>query len=258
MNARLEFEKPQIVVSVHKPSLLPVDPCYVSVHAGAEHSVFSNIAQFRDDTGVNISKMNPFYCELTTLYWFWRNCRAPSVGLSHYRRYFLSEKSGAYLTGAELMALDGFEVIAPLPRRYFVINVKDQLSARFGRSYWEILGDSISKVQPNYLKCMDEVGNRTYLHLYNMFIMRWELFDEYMGWLFSVLEEVEHALDVGNTGKLHERMVGHLSERLLDIWLAGNPQARVKEVPVYFVEQQREYRKAIGLLSDYLRYKVGF
>ena len=40
----------------------------------------------------NIDGRNPWYCELTGLYWLWKNSDAYYVGLEHYRRYFESRR----------------------------------------------------------------------------------------------------------------------------------------------------------------------
>ena len=65
----------------------------IPIQAGAALTDIK-IAKVSDDTGDNISLKNPKYCELTALYWIWKNDMADYVGLSHYRRHFdLTEES---------------------------------------------------------------------------------------------------------------------------------------------------------------------
>ena len=68
-----------IVVATHKPYRMPPDPCYLPLHvgkAGKEEMGFAG-----DDTGENISRKNPYYCELTGLYWLWKNVHTDYKGL---------------------------------------------------------------------------------------------------------------------------------------------------------------------------------
>ena len=80
----------RIIVAAHKPYQMPKDDIYLPLHVG--HAGKPDIGFQGDDTGENISTKNANYCELTGLYWAWKNLDADYIGLAHYRRYFAGNK----------------------------------------------------------------------------------------------------------------------------------------------------------------------
>ena len=76
----------KIIVATHKPYEMPIDKMYMPIHVGAEGK--DNIGFQRDDCGINISDKNYSFCELTGLYWAWKNIEFDYLGLVHYRRHF--------------------------------------------------------------------------------------------------------------------------------------------------------------------------
>lgn len=78
------------MVAQHKTADVFCNDVYIPIHVGkALSSVDLGIQA--DNTGDNISDMNPYYCELTAQYWGWKNLDCEYIGLCHYRRYFEKE-----------------------------------------------------------------------------------------------------------------------------------------------------------------------
>lgn len=75
----------KIIVAAHKKYHMPEDSCYLPLHVGKKGK--DDLGYLGDDTGDNISEKNPYYCELTGLYWAWKNLKADYIGLVHYRRH---------------------------------------------------------------------------------------------------------------------------------------------------------------------------
>lgn len=79
----------KILVCCHKHDITPKQEPYLPIHAGKALHPELDLGITGDDTGDNISLKNPNYCELTAMYWAWKNLKdVDIIGLCHYRRYF--------------------------------------------------------------------------------------------------------------------------------------------------------------------------
>ena len=113
----------KIIIATHKKYRMPSDEMYVPVHVGAAGK--ADLGYTRDDSGDNISLKNKNYCELTGLYWAWKNLDADCIGLAHYRRHFSikpkSDRWASILNAQELENLMAdADVVLPKPRNYFI------------------------------------------------------------------------------------------------------------------------------------------
>ena len=116
----------KILVATHKQYWMPEDSVYMPIHVGREGK--ADIGYTGDHTGDNISSKNANYCELTGLYWAWKNLDADYIGLVHYRRYFTRKevrsvegKKNQILTGPEWeKLLSEYPVVVADKRKYYI------------------------------------------------------------------------------------------------------------------------------------------
>ncbi len=260
---RFEAAPIRIFVSSHKEADY-FDSCFLQpVQVGSAHAGSRFLGVFHDDEGDNISHLNSQYCELTTQYWAWKNVRAEYYGFCHYRRYFnfsdTAYDENAYgevvadRVDAEAQASFGLddEAIRRAIEGYdlVVTEIKDLASFPEGfatpieqydaaphlrvedlRRVFSIAGELF----PDYREDLDDflAGGRSCFC--NMFVMKDELFHRYCSWLFPILERFMGEWDHARYDREGLRTPGHLSERLLNAFIAHerrvNPDLRMKEV----------------------------
>ena len=85
------MSKSKIIVCAHKKDFVMDNELYMPLQVGKAIAKV-DLGFQGDDTGDNISAKNPNYCELTGLYWAWKNLDADYIGLAHYRRHFKGKK----------------------------------------------------------------------------------------------------------------------------------------------------------------------
>lgn len=183
----------------------------IPIQVGSE--LTSNvICDIQDNTGDNISNKNRTYCELTALYWIWKNTSSEYVGLCHYRRHFeLDEQKLKQLSNSNI------DVVLTIPILNFP-SVKEVYGHDHVLDDWEIMIEGIQKLSPAYMEAAVLVQESIYYYGYNMFIARKSIFDDYCSWLFPILFYCEnHCMPKENS--YQNRYIGFLAERLLTIYM---------------------------------------
>ena len=90
--------------------------------------------------------------------------------------------------------------------------------------------------------------NKRSAHMFNMFIMRRDLFDKYCSWLFEILFSLEKKIDITKMKPFDARLFGRVSELLLDIWLIKN-NINYKEVGFVQLGAENWLKKLKSFLS---------
>lgn len=241
-----------ILVAAHKKYWMPEDEMYIPVHVGKEGK--ADLGYLGDNTGDNISSKNANYCELTGLYWAWKNIDADYMGLVHYRRHFTVKgakgtKEERVISSSQLKKiLENTDVILPVPRNYYIETNYSQYVHAHHAVDLETTRDIIHEKYPEYLKAYDESMNKTSGHRFNMFIMKKDKFDKYCAWLFDILFELEKRLDISSYNQNDARVFGFVSERLLDVWINTNHISYIDQ-PYIFMEQQNWLVKGTNFIK---------
>ena len=255
----------KVIIAAHKKYQMPKDKLYLPVQVGAEGK--DDIGYTKDNKGDNISKKNPYFCELTGLYWAWKNLDADYIGLAHYRRHFSLRKKKYRKIEDTLEHVLSMEeaneilkttdVILPKKRKYYIETLYNHYKHTMHIETLDETRKIIEEKYPEYLKEFDRLKKRTSMHAFNMLIMKKDILDGYCKWLFDILFELEKRIDASKYDAFHARFFGRVSERLLDVYLYTN-NIKFKEIPFVEVEHINWIKKGFGFLfAKFLGKKYG-
>lgn len=230
----------KILVATHKKNRMPESDLYLPVHVGREGK--EDIGYTADNTGDNISAKNANYSELTALYWAWKNLDADYIGLVHYRRYFCLKKKNSnkddfanILNKSEAeKLLTKYDVILPKKRKYYIESLYSHYANTHDKKHLVETRGIIAKLYPDYIVSFDTIMKKTSGHMFNMFIMKKELLNDYCNWLFPILFALEKRVVFSKLSSFDARLFGRVSELLLNVWIEKN-NIEYKEIGmVYF------------------------
>lgn len=224
----------RIYVMTHKEYTKPESGIYKTLHVGK--ALGSDFGYAGDDTGDNISAKNKNYCELTGIYWIWKNVKCDVVGICHYRRYFVHDEELLQKEYIEKV-LENYDIIVPNSSFTKYSSVGEHYEKEHHWKDMLICRDVISEQCPEYLDAFDLCMNCNLFSLGNMVITRKDIFDSYCTWLFDILFEVERRVDISGYDAFQARIMGYLSERLFRVWLL-NQKYSVREEEVRMIDMK--------------------
>lgn len=213
----------KIIVATHKPYNMPLNELYLPLHVGAYGK--KSIGYQRDDEKENISYLNPYFCELTGLYWAWKNLTYNYIGLVHYRRMFEINKKIITKKNIEPY-LGKIKVFLPKKRRYIIETLKTHYEHTHYPEHLNITKAILIEKYPEYKFSYEKAINKTYGYMFNMMIMERNLLNNYCQWLFDILFEIFKRIDITGYSAFAKRYIGRISELLFNVWIEQQIRTR--------------------------------
>lgn len=145
-----------------------------------------------------------------------------------------------------------YDIIVPKKRRYIIETLYSHYSHSHYSEHLDLTREVISKKYQEYLPVFDKVMKSRSGHMFNMFIMKKELMDQYCTWLFDILFEVEKYIDIKRLSPFQGRLYGRISEIIFNAWLTYQMEVndyKVKEIDLLYMEPVNWKRKSKAFLA---------
>lgn len=182
------------------------------------------VCDLTDDSGENISDLNPWYCELTAGYWISKNDFVHDyIGLYHYSRG-LSLSDGQL----EIIVKEKVDVVLPIPHVWKY----EMRSVCF--LYTDLVLDAIRRVSPEYVASAELFFSKKIFFAGNIVLARSEIYTKYYNWMFRVLQECER-IHRGGKAQVRPRTWGYCGEILTSI---------------YFIHNRKNYQIVFSAMRD--------
>ena len=233
-----------ILIATHKPAYFPDNKYLLPVQVGAAIASNKIPNAAYDNTGKNISDKNERYCELTALYWAWKNIDSDYYGLWHYRRYMsFNENDGLKqnIYGEHEIRKNIKDAIADIGlgseknikdfvEQYDLI-LPNKGSAGNGETMYghylanhykkdiDLCLDYVNSKYPEIAQYINQTNNQEYGYLRNMFIAKKDIFNDFCTFLFDVLKYFDENSDCSNYDVQQYRVDGFLGERLTNLYM---------------------------------------
>ena len=245
----------KIIIACHKKiDNLPSFPEYLALEVGASNHI-NNFLINKDNSGDNISEKNPSFCELTGIYWAYKNLNYNIIGLVHYRRFFMKsffcirKKVNNVIKEKEIKnILSSYDIILPKKRHYYIETNYTHYIHAHKKEALDITREIIKNNFPDYSSSFEKHLRNRSGHYFNMFIAKKEIAEPMLDWMFSILFELEKRINVDEYVDAEKRVFGYISELLFDTYCESN-ELRIKNQKYLFFEKQNRVLKIFNFVK---------
>ena len=148
------------------------------------------------------------YCEMSAVYWIWKNTDHDWIGIEHYRRHLLVKPE---------MLRDDIDVILPLPyicypheiSQFLRFTTEDVLNA---------LLKALKELHPDKYEDYHRILYGKYQYTYNMICARRYAFDNYCRWFFEITEYMEKTMGEDVPELINTRAFSYVAEVLTNLY----------------------------------------
>ena len=244
------FKPPQdfyVYVVTHKPTPHEgkLSNGYKLIQAGK--ALGKDLGYIGDDTGENISKLNPYLNETTALYWMWKNTSHKIIGLNQYRRFFTDSDDASFAyekilnKDAVLKVLENYDII--VAKLHIGNTQRENIQPAVGKPLTNICETTIKKYliqssHSDYIDAFNYVLSSKSFYEQNLFITRQHIFNAYCEWLFSFLigatEEILRTIAPEELTGRKQKVMSYFAELMPTVWLIKN-RLKIKEMNLMFM-----------------------
>ena len=237
----------KIFVGYHKPHTVFKSDVFQPILTA--DVAWDNPDVIRDDSGTNIAEKNKNYGELTGHYWVWKNflpkTEAKYVGFCHYRRFFdfnmhqtpnvpfmpiLAtdfEKTFKNYTEENILKCIGDYDIVLTHKYKFEEEILVQYMKYHPGNDINLALNAIKDFSPEYYFHALKFITSKEMYACLQFVMKKELMEEYMQWMFGFLNLLEERSDWSKYDEyMTVRMPAYIAERFFNVWLDYNVAKR--------------------------------
>lgn len=274
----------KILISYKRNTKQLSSEVFAPIQTGAAVSEVRFEGMLYDDEGEDhISAKNDYLCELTAIYWAWKNYdklgNPDYIGFMHNRRHFIfndrayiKDKWGLvefenldeeYLDACSLRdevvraEVDCYDAILPETSNEG-LTVLEQYKLHHYEQDLDIALRVLREKQPEYASLAEEYCKSKNQYYLLMGIYKREIFFRYCEWLFGLLFEISDRIDVTDYTAYQKRACGFLAERLTGIFFLklAEENKRLRHLRVSFLHSieipQYIYEHRVRYISRYL------